>query len=154
MTYLQYMQTELSWLCISANADGLTAVEFCSAPTDSVEAQPNQHTQQACTELAAYFAGSLHEFTVPLAAQGTHFQHSVWSALGTIPFGQTCSYLDIATKINNPKGVRAVGLANGKNPIAIIVPCHRVIGKNGKLTGYASGLDNKSWLLEHEAKYA
>ena len=154
MTYLQYMQTELSWLCISANEDGLTAVEFCSTPTDSVEAQTNQHTQQACTELAAYFAGILHEFTVPLAAQGTHFQHSVWSTLGTIPFGQTCSYLDIATKINNPKGVRAVGLANGKNPIAIIVPCHRVIGKNGKLTGYASGLDNKSWLLEHEAKYA
>lgn len=152
--YEQYLQTDLSWLRITANEDGLTAVQFCDPPTDLVSENKNPHTEQAFTELSAYFAGNLQEFTVPLAAKGTDFQNSVWSALCDIPFGETCSYLDIATYIHNPKGVRAVGLANGKNPIAIIVPCHRVIGKNGKLTGYASGLDNKSWLLEHEAKYA
>lgn len=151
MIYCQYLQTELSWLKIEANDEGLSAVAFCDGPH---EEKPNSHTQLAYTELAAYFAGTLQTFSVTLAASGTEFQTSVWLALGTIPYGQTCSYLDVATQINNPKGVRAVGLANGKNPIAIIVPCHRVIGKNGKLTGYASGLDNKSWLLAHEAKYA
>jgi len=152
--YEQYLQTVLSWLRISADEDGITAVQFCDPPTDLVSENINSHTEQAVTELAAYFAGDLQEFKVSLAAQGSDFQNSVWSALCEIPFAETYSYLDIATRINKPKAVRAVGLANGKNPIAIIVPCHRVIGKNGKLTGYASGLDNKSWLLEHEAKYA
>ncbi len=85
---------------------------------------------------------------------GTPFQQTVWSALERIPFGQTASYGEIAGRIAAPKAVRAVGAANGKNPIAIIVPCHRVIGGNGKLTGYAGGLQRKQWLLEHERRIA
>ena len=104
-------------------------------------------------ELQSYFNGNLDTFTVPLAPIGTTFQKSVWEALQTIPYGDTCSYGFIARQIDNPKGVRAIGLANGRNHIAIVIPCHRVIGANGKLTGYAGGLWRKEWLLEHERKF-
>lgn len=104
-------------------------------------------------ELQSYFNGNLDSFTVPLAPIGTPFQKSVWEALQTIAYGDTCSYGFIARQIENPKGVRAIGLANGRNHIAIVIPCHRVIGANGKLTGYAGGLWRKEWLLEHERKY-
>lgn len=87
---------------------------------------------------------------MPIAATGTAFQEQVWSALVTIPFGKTWSYQELANAIGNPNAVRAVGLANSKNPISIIIPCHRVIGKNGKLTGYAGGVDRKKALLKHE----
>lgn len=100
--------------------------------------------------MAAYFAKELTQFELPLCASGTLFQQQVWQALTTVPYGKTASYGDIAKAINNPKGVRAVGLANGKNPLGIIVPCHRIIGANGTLTGYAGGLDKKAWLLAHE----
>jgi len=109
---------------------------------------------QAKQQLGEYFKGERHEFELPLAATGTEFQTNVWRALTTIPFGDTWSYQDLANAINNPKAVRAVGLANGKNPISIIVPCHRVIGKNGKLTGYAGGVEIKQKLLELEQKTA
>lgn len=107
----------------------------------------------AAMQFHQYFAGQRQEFLdlVPyFHNEGTKFQRQVWQALLDIPYGETCSYLDLATKINNPKAVRAVGAANGKNPLAIIVPCHRVIGANGTLTGYAGGLDKKQWLLELE----
>ena len=87
---------------------------------------------------------------MPLDTQGTPFQNGVWQALLSVPFGKTMTYGDIAKQLNNPKAVRAVGAANGKNPISIIVPCHRIIGANSKLTGYAGGLERKSWLLKHE----
>ncbi len=106
---------------------------------------------QAKQQLRAYFAKELRSFSLPLAVSGTEFQRRVWSALLTIACGETKSYLDLAKQIKSPKAVRAVGLANGKNPISIIVPCHRVIGSNGKLTGYGGGLPRKQWLLEHEA---
>lgn len=102
-------------------------------------------------QLAEYFAGTRSVFTVALAASGTAFQHAAWAALQGIPYGQTRSYGQQATALGNPKASRAVGLANGKNPIGIIVPCHRVIGANGSLTGYAGGLEIKQWLLAHEA---
>jgi len=105
---------------------------------------------QAITELEEYFAGKRYTFDTPLAPVGTKFQLSVWSALQSIPYGKTCSYADIAEKINNPKAVRAVGTANGSNPLSIFIPCHRVIGKNGTLTGYAGGLDAKTTLLRLE----
>lgn len=101
-------------------------------------------------QLTEYFDGSRTEFTLPVAFSGTPFQNSTWQALLTIPYGQTRSYSEQAQQIGNPKAVRAVGRTNGLNPIAIIVPCHRVIGKSGKLTGYAGGLDIKRFLLEHE----
>lgn len=101
-------------------------------------------------QLNAYFSGSRQSFSVPLDFHGTLFQQKVWAALLTIPFGETRSYLQIATQIGNPKAVRAVGAANGKNPISIIAPCHRVIGANGALTGFAGGLEAKARLLALE----
>ena len=101
-------------------------------------------------QLDQYFAGRLHHFTTRLAFNGTPFQNAVWRELTRIPYGETISYLDLAKRIQNPKAVRAVGMANGANPIAIIVPCHRVIGSNGSLTGFGGGLPTKRALLELE----
>lgn len=101
-------------------------------------------------QLEAYFNGQLKSFDLPLNSQGTEFQKKVWQALMNIPYGQVVSYQTIAEQIGAPKAVRAVGAANGKNPISIIVPCHRVIAKDGKLTGYSGGLSRKKWLLEIE----
>lgn len=106
-------------------------------------------TQKQLTE---YFAGKRQQFDLPLDFEGTEFQQKVWQALLTIPFGETRSYRDIAEQIGNVKAVRAVGAANGKNPISIIAPCHRVVGANGKLVGFAGGLDNKDILLRLEKK--
>jgi methylated-DNA-[protein]-cysteine S-methyltransferase len=106
--------------------------------------------QQLRRELDAYFAGALRRFTVPLAPRGTEFQRAVWAALLTIDFGETCSYADIARAIGRPTATRAVGAANGQNPIAVVIPCHRVIGSDRSLTGYGGGLDRKRWLLAHE----
>ncbi len=108
-----------------------------------------------CVEqLIQYFNGASRKFEIPLNQTGTHFQQNVWNALLQIPYGKTFSYLEIAKRIGDAKAVRAVGTANGKNNIAIIVPCHRVIGSNHELVGYAGGLWRKKWLLEHEAKFA
>lgn len=106
--------------------------------------------KETIKQLNAYFSGKLHEFDLPLKPVGTPFQEAVWQALTTIPYGKTVSYKDIAKHVNLPKAARAVGMANGRNPISIIIPCHRVIGANGKLTGYGGGLHRKEWLLEHE----
>ena len=103
-------------------------------------------------QLNRYFSGEVIQFSVPIAAKGTPFQQSVWQALTTIPYGETWSYAQLADAIGNPKAVRAVGLANGKNPVSVIVPCHRVIGKNGKLTGYAGGVERKQRLLAIEGR--
>lgn len=104
-------------------------------------------------QLEAYFAGELLDFDLPMQTNGTEFQRRVWSSLCEIPYGETISYGELARWVGNPKASRAVGLANGRNPIAIVVPCHRVIGANGSLTGYGGGLDRKVWLLEHEATH-
>jgi methylated-DNA-[protein]-cysteine S-methyltransferase len=106
---------------------------------------------QARRELAEYFDGVRNTFDVALAPVGSPFQQRVWSELRQIAYGRTVSYSDIAERIGNPRSVRAVGMANGRNPISIVVPCHRVIGRSGALTGYAGGLDAKEWLLKHEA---
>jgi methylated-DNA-[protein]-cysteine S-methyltransferase len=104
----------------------------------------------AHAQLRAYFAGELREFDVELELSGTGFQREVWQALREIPYGETISYGELAVRVGRPGASRAVGLANGRNPVAIIVPCHRVIGADGSLTGYGGGLDRKTWLLEHE----
>jgi methylated-DNA-[protein]-cysteine S-methyltransferase len=104
-------------------------------------------------QFTAYFDGRLQRFDLPLAARGTKFQQQVWQALAQIPYGETRSYTDIALVIDKPKAMRAVGAANGRNPLAIIVPCHRVIGRDGTLTGYAGGLAIKQFLLKHEQEH-
>jgi methylated-DNA-[protein]-cysteine S-methyltransferase len=106
--------------------------------------------EEAIRQLAAYFAHGRRDFDLPLAMDGTPFQRQVWQGLLTVPYGKTASYMDIANTLGNPKAIRAVGAANGQNPISIIVPCHRIIGSNGKLIGYGGGLWRKEWLLRHE----
>jgi len=106
--------------------------------------------REAKAQLAAYFEGRLTQFDLPLAMEGTEFQRLVWDALREIPYGATTTYGELARRVGNPNGSRAVGLANGHNPISIIVPCHRVIGTNGKLTGYGGGLPRKAALLDFE----
>jgi methylated-DNA-[protein]-cysteine S-methyltransferase len=103
-------------------------------------------------QLAQYFAGARTQFDLPLEPEGTEFQKKVWQALRAIPFGQTRSYLDVAKAVGSANAARAVGAANGKNPLSIIVPCHRVVGANGALTGFAGGLATKAALLAHEAR--
>ncbi len=110
---------------------------------------------QACiAQLQAYFEGSLLDFDLPLSAEGTDFQQKVWGLLREIPYGQTISYMELAKRLGNTKAIRAVGLANGSNPMAIVVPCHRVIGSDGKLVGYGGDLWRKAWLLQHEMEHA
>ena len=106
--------------------------------------------EPAEVQLAEYFAGSRTAFDLELAPHGTTFQQSVWAALETIPYGATASYREIAVAVGNPNATRAVGMANNRNPIALVIPCHRVIGADGSLTGYGGGLEMKTWLLEHE----
>jgi methylated-DNA-[protein]-cysteine S-methyltransferase len=108
----------------------------------------------AARQLAGYFAGQRTEFDLPLAPAGTDFQRRVWAALQTIPYGQTWSYAQLAEKIGRASAVRAVGMANGKNPISLVIPCHRVIGSDGSLTGYGGGLDRKRFLLDLESSGA
>jgi len=120
-----------------------------SPPTETT-APASPYLDLAVRQVAEYFAGTRTTFDLPLDPAGTPFQRAVWSALSTIPHGETRSYAQIAAQIGNPKGVRAVGLANGRNPISIVVPCHRVIGKNGTLTGYGGGLERKRFLLDLE----
>lgn len=118
-----------------------------------VEVEEHAAIKEAAQQLDAYWAGELRDFDLPLAPMGTPFQRKVWCALQEIPYGKTVSYGYIARKIGTPTASRAVGAANGRNPIAIVVPCHRVIGSTGKLTGYAGGLDMKEHLLAHEARF-
>ena len=120
-------------------------------PAREGSAGARKHLAETRKALDEYFSGRRKEFSgIALDMRGTDFQRSVWSALLTIPFGETRSYGDIAKQIGNPKAVRAVGLANGQNPVPVIVPCHRVIGANGKLTGFGGGIETKQWLLAHE----
>ncbi len=141
-------------IALTANEQGLTALSFQQGALpltiESSFIKKSEHFTEAIKQLNEYFTGTRKVFNLPLAPQGTPFQQKVWQALTTIKQGQTKSYLWIAKKINNEKAVRAVGAANGRNPIALIIPCHRVIGANGKLTGYAGGLALKAKLLMHE----
>lgn len=146
----------LGVMTLQANDDGMLGAWFETQTTqpenlgEYVEDHPI--LGDVITQLDEYFSGQRKIFNIPLSANGTEFQIKVWQALTTIPYGQTWSYQDLANAIGNPKAVRAVGLANGKNPVSIVVPCHRVIGKNGKLTGYAGGVERKAQLLELERR--
>jgi methylated-DNA-[protein]-cysteine S-methyltransferase len=122
--------------------------------TELVDAADHRVLREAKQQLEHYFEGTLTKFDLPLDPVGTEFQLDAWRALSNIGYGKTASYAEQALKIGRPKAVRAVGAANGKNPISIIVPCHRVIGSNGSLTGFAAGVDAKRWLLDHERRVA
>jgi methylated-DNA-[protein]-cysteine S-methyltransferase len=141
-------------LLLAGDADVLHVLAFQSGSRARGPAQDWVHVPQAFAgvrrELDCYFGGTLREFTSPLRPSGTGFQQRVWQELRRIPYGETISYLELATRIGNPRAVRAVGLANGANPLPVIVPCHRVIGSNGRLVGFGGGLSIKRALLDHE----
>lgn len=144
------MTTPLGIIGIWADNLAVKKVSFCNEPSETEKT--NSITQQTAKQLNEYFLGKRNQFDLPLDPEGTSFQKQIWNELTKVDFGNTKTYLYLAEKINNPKSVRAVGAANGDNPIAIIIPCHRIIGTNGKLTGYAGGMERKKWLLEFEAK--
>jgi methylated-DNA-[protein]-cysteine S-methyltransferase len=152
-----YMESLVGRLLLAGDEDGLRLVAFAEGKNGPApESDWRYHTeplQNAVGQLEGYFNGNLQSFDLPLRLHGTPFQLAVWRALQDIPYGETISYGELALRVGNPKGSRAVGLANGSNPIAIVVPCHRVIGTNGKLTGYGGGLCNKETLLALERKH-
>jgi len=123
-------------------------------PEASIRCGVSPILRKAAAELGAYFTAGLRRFTLPLELVGTPFQRAVWQEVGAIGFGETRTYRDIASSVSRPRAVRAVGAAQGANPVPIVIPCHRVIGTNGDLTGYGGGLEIKRWLLEHEAGLA
>ncbi|NQY65253.1 MAG: methylated-DNA--[protein]-cysteine S-methyltransferase [Alteromonadaceae bacterium] len=146
--FTDYIDSPLGLVEFKASEQGITQVIFCGNSKKAIKT--NEITDSCKQQLTQYFNGERKQFDVPLDPQGTQFQQSVWHCLLQIPFGETLSYGAIADMLNNPKAVRAVGGANGRNPISLIVPCHRVIGSNGTLTGYAGGIERKLWLLKHE----
>lgn len=149
-----YTDTPIGSLLLTGSEDALTGVYVDGhARTPALEPtweRDDGGLDGARAQLDEYFAGTRTGFDVPVRPVGTAFQLAVWSALREIPFGETRSYGDIARRIGRPGAVRAVGAANGHNPVAIVVPCHRVIGSDGRLTGYGWGVERKAWLLEHE----
>ena len=154
MITMMTMTSPLGELRLYERAHELIALALPDRPAPSAPERRSDVGKLAAAQLAEYFAGKRHTFELPLAPEGTAFQQLVWRALLAIPYGATCSYGDIARAIGRPAASRAVGAANGKNPIAIIVPCHRVIGANGDLTGYGGGMPAKKLLLELESSRA
>ena len=156
MTFYMRLKCPLGSLLLSSDGAALTGLHLPPKSNEAIEhhwirdasAQP---FPEAGRQLSAYFEGTLMQFDLPLLASGTAFQTRVWKELEKIPYGVTISYGELARRIGNPKASRAVGLANGRNPIPIIVPCHRVIGASGKLVGYGGGLDTKRMLLDLES---
>ena len=153
-TYYQWTESPVGRLLLVADEGGLCELLFERGRTppaiDASWKNNDRLLREAIRQLRAFFAGERRHFDLELNPQGTGFQQRVWSALKEIPFGETISYAQLARRLGNPAASRAVGLANGSNPIAIIIPCHRVIGSNGTLTGYGGGLENKRWLLDFE----
>lgn len=156
MIYYRWISSPVGELLLTAHHQALTGLylqgqKYFPEQTSDWQAAPDSAPLNlAQQELSEYFAHQRQQFTVPLDPAGTAFQKQVWQLLRQIPFGQTISYGTLAHNLGQPHASRAVGAANGRNPISIIVPCHRVIATNGKLTGYAGGIDRKQWLLQHE----
>jgi len=147
------VQTPIGYLELTTDHDYLLSVTFTDNYLQPSGYQPNILMETA-KQIGEYFRGIRKVFNLNLQPAGTDFQIKVWEQVMKVPFGETVSYLEIAKKTGSKNNTRAVGMANGKNPIPIIIPCHRIIGLNGKLTGYAGGLDRKKWLLNHELQFS
>lgn len=146
-----FFETPLGLIRIAEDQDGITSLRFADNQTETVPESTNSlYLADAKAQILEYFSRKRKSFDIPLSITGSEFQQKVWGALREIPYGETRSYQQIAEAIGNRKAVRAVGMANNRNPIVIIIPCHRVIGKDGKLVGYAGGIDRKQFLLEME----
>jgi methylated-DNA-[protein]-cysteine S-methyltransferase len=158
MIFYDTMPSPVGPLLLVAEDAGLSGVYFETyrhgrrPVPEWIRAPEHQTLEETRAQLEAYFVGGLSRFSLPLAAQGTAFQQRVWAQLRRIAYGETVSYGELARRIGDPRAVRAVAGANARNPISIIVPCHRVIGADGSLTGFGGGLDRKRWLLEHESR--
>lgn len=158
MAYVyKIMESAVGALKLVAGDKGLAAILWPNDNPSRVPIAANENSEHSLLieterQLAEYFQGTRYEFTLPLDFAGTDFQKKVWRALLTIPYSETRTYLDIAKQIGDAKAVRAVGAANGKNPVSIVAPCHRVIGSSGKLTGFAGGLKTKAFLLDLESR--
>lgn len=160
--YIGYYSSPVGYFRIEAQDTGVQAILFSTAAdvqnrqTAMAEGQdkPYAHAITCMQQLDEYFKGHRKIFDFPFSQQGTPFQQKVWSQLPGIPYGSTISYLELSRRIGNVRAIRAIGTTNGKNQLAIVVPCHRVIGANGNLVGYGGGLWRKKWLLEHELKYS
>jgi methylated-DNA-[protein]-cysteine S-methyltransferase len=154
--FYTYVESPIGRLLLSSDGEAVTGLYMNVADQPLPEPATWVHDGSAgplpaaIRQLGEYFAGARRDFELPLRPQGTAFQRRVWDALLQIPYGATWSYGELARRIDQPKASRAVGLANGSNPVSIVVPCHRVIGANGTLTGYGGGLERKRWLLAHE----
>lgn len=144
-----YIQTPLGIAKIAGDGAGIAVISILSE--GEISKKIPKELQECVSQLREYFDGNRNDFTFKLNPQGTDFQQRVWVELLNIPFGKTMSYLDLSKKLGDVKAIRAVASANGRNPLWIAVPCHRVIGTDGSLTGYAGGLWRKKWLLEHES---
>ena len=153
-TYWTTTDGPVGRLLLTSDGHALTRVLFDAEPEPGWSAQPCDVLDRAVAQLQEYFAGERTEFDLPLQPDGTPFQLRVWEALRTIPYAETISYRQLAILVGNPSASRAVGLANGRNPISLVVPCHRVIGADGSLTGYGGGLDRKRTLLDLERRVA
>ena len=152
MNYVTYLDSPIGTLSLYSDGQALTGLYMDTHAPDG-DALPGQDIaplRAAVRQLDEYFAGARREFDLAVAAQGTVFQSKVWAQLQKIPFGETLSYGQLAKRIRQPGAARAVGLANNRNPVSIVIPCHRVIGADGSLTGYGGGIERKQWLLEHE----
>ncbi len=147
-----YVETPLGIAKIVGDQDGITHVSILDNSENTSDNIP-ESLLECVTQLKAYFNNQLNTFDLKLNPEGTDFQKKVWKQLSKIPYGKTISYLDLAKQLGDAKTIRAAASANGKNPLWIIVPCHRVIGTDGSLTGYAGGLHRKQWLLNHESEY-
>ena len=158
MTYQALVSSPLGQLLLTAEDCGLTGIQFMegkdSPPIPSNLIESRAPFKEAIRQLQAYFQGKLKAFDLPLSPKGTEFQQKAWKALCDIPYGTTISYGEQAKRMGNPLAARAVGRANGCNPLPIVIPCHRVIGSDGRLVGYASGLPIKDYLLHLEAEYS
>ena len=154
MILFRHLDSPVGTLTLAANEDGLHAIEFpCNRhPTDREGWTPGDHRvlDMAARQLDAYFAAKRRDFDLPLAPRGTDFQRTVWMTLAGIGYGETISYAQLAQRVGKPTAMRAVGAANGRNPLPIVLPCHRVIGADGALTGFGGGLPTKQFLLELE----
>jgi len=153
MQTLMTMRSSIGTLCLVAEDDRLVGLYLPDRPAPTGPKARSAVLTRTAAQLDEYFAGERRDFDLPLAPSGTEFQTTVWFALAKIPFGETCSYGELARVVGRPSASRAVGAANGANPISIILPCHRVIGSNGTLTGYGGGLPMKRWLLDHERAF-
>lgn len=145
-----FIKTPLGIAALTGDSNGLKSVHILDAEVSPSDILPGS-LEDACYQLKEYFEGTRKEFDLQLNPEGTAFQKKVWRAIAEIPYGHTCSYLQLSKKIGDVKAIRAVASANGKNPLWILIPCHRVIGSDGSLVGYGGGLHRKKWLLEHES---